>query len=47
MAEKGVEAALRAVKNQRVRRNVNTGNPVVTQRNAQEYFDRVEEKLGG
>jgi ribose transport system substrate-binding protein len=47
MAEQGIEAAVRAVKNQRVRRNVNTGNPLVTQRNAQEYFDRVEEKLGG
>ena len=39
MAEKGIEAAVRAVKNQRVRRNVNTGNPLVTQRNAQAYFD--------
>jgi ribose transport system substrate-binding protein len=47
MAQIGIEEAVRAVKHQRVKRNVNTGNPLVTQRNAQAYFDRVEEKLGG
>jgi ribose transport system substrate-binding protein len=46
MAQIGIESAVRAVEHERVRRTVNTGNPLVTQRNAQAYFDRVEKKLG-
>ena len=34
MAQIGVEEAVRAVKHERVKRNVNTGNPLVTQQNA-------------
>jgi hypothetical protein len=30
----------------RVKRNVNTGNPLVTQRNAKAYLAKVEKKLG-
>jgi hypothetical protein len=35
----------RAVNHERVRRNVNTGNPLVTQHNAAAYFKRVQSKL--
>ncbi len=47
MAQIGVEEAVRAVKHERVRRNVNTGNPLVTQQNAKAYLKKVEKKLGG
>jgi ribose transport system substrate-binding protein len=47
MAQVGVEEAVRAVKRERVRRNVNTGNPLVTQQNAPAYLKKVEKKLGG
>jgi ribose transport system substrate-binding protein len=46
MAERGVEEAVRAVKHEQVRKNVNTGNPLVTKKNAKQYLDRVEKKLG-
>jgi hypothetical protein len=35
------------VKHERVKRNVNTGNPLVTQQNAKAYLAKVEKKLGG
>jgi ribose transport system substrate-binding protein len=47
MAQIGIEEAVRAVKHERVRRSVNTGNPLVTQQNAQAYLKKVEKKLGG
>ena len=47
MAEIGVEEAVRAVKHERVKRNVNTGNPLVMQQNAKAYLKKVEKKLGG
>jgi ribose transport system substrate-binding protein len=47
MAQVGVEEAVRAVKHERVRRSVNTGNPLVTQQNAPAYLKKVEKKLGG
>jgi ribose transport system substrate-binding protein len=47
MAQIGIEEAVRAVKHERVKRNVNTGNPLVTQRNAKAYLAKVEKKLGG
>lgn len=46
MAKIGIEEAVRAAKHQRVRRSVNTGNPLVTQKNAQAYLRKVEKKLG-
>jgi ribose transport system substrate-binding protein len=46
MAKIGVEEAVRAAKHERVRRSVNTGNPLVTQKNAQAYLRKVEKKLG-
>jgi ribose transport system substrate-binding protein len=45
-AQIGVEEAVRAVKHERVKRSVNTGNPLVTQRNAKAYLAKVEKKLG-
>ncbi len=47
MAQIGIEEAARAVKHEKVKRNVNTGNPLVTQRNAKAYLAKVEKKLGG
>jgi ribose transport system substrate-binding protein len=47
MAKIGIEEAVRAAKGQKVDKNVNTGNPLITQRNAAAYFKRVEKKLGG
>jgi hypothetical protein len=47
MAQIGVEEAVRAVKHKRVKRTVNTGNPLVTQQNAKAYSKKVEKKLGG
>jgi ribose transport system substrate-binding protein len=47
MAQVGVEEAVRAVKHERVRRSVNTGNPLVTQQNAPAYLKKVQKKLGG
>ena len=47
MAQIGIEEAVRAVKHEKVRRNVNTGNPLVTQQNPSAYLKKVEEKLGG
>jgi ABC-type sugar transport system substrate-binding protein len=46
-AKTGVEQAVAKVKGTKVRRNVNTGNPLVTQKNAQAYFTKAEKKLGG
>jgi ribose transport system substrate-binding protein len=46
MAERGVEEAVRAVKQEDVERSVNTGNPLVTRKNAQSYLDKVQKKLG-
>jgi ribose transport system substrate-binding protein len=47
MAQQGVAQAVRAIKHERVRKTINTGNPLITQKNAQAYFKRVEKKLGG
>jgi ribose transport system substrate-binding protein len=47
MAQIGIEEAVRAVRRERVKRNVNTGNPLVTQQNASAYLKKVEKKLGG
>ena len=47
MAQIGIEEAVRALKHERVKRTVNTGNPLVTQRNAKAYLAKVEKKLGG
>jgi len=47
MAQIGIEEAARAVKHEKVKRNVNTGNPLVTQQNAKAYLKKVEKKLGG
>jgi hypothetical protein len=30
-----------------VRKTINTADPLVTQKNARAYFDRVEKTLGG
>jgi ribose transport system substrate-binding protein len=46
MAQIGIEEAVRAVNHEKVRRNVNTGNPLVTQQNAKAYLKKVEKKLG-
>jgi hypothetical protein len=37
MARVGVEEAVRAVAHERVRRDANTGKPLVTRQNAQAY----------
>jgi hypothetical protein len=47
MAKIGVQEAVAKVRGKKVRKNVNTGNPLVTQKNAQAYFDKAEKKLGG
>jgi ribose transport system substrate-binding protein len=47
MAQIGIEEAVRAVRHERVKRSVNTGNPLVTQQNASAYLKKVEKKLGG
>lgn len=47
MAKIGIEEAVKAAKGQKVDKNVNTGNPLITQRNAAAYFKRVEKRLGG
>jgi ABC-type sugar transport system substrate-binding protein len=47
MAKIGVQEAVAKVKGRKVRKSVNTGNPLVTQKNAQAYFNKVEKKLGG
>jgi ribose transport system substrate-binding protein len=46
MAKIGIEEAVRAAKHERVKRSVNTGNPLVTQRNAEAYLRKVQKKLG-
>jgi ribose transport system substrate-binding protein len=46
MAKIGVEEAVRAAKHERVKRSVNTGNPLVTQQNAEAYLRKVQRKLG-
>jgi ribose transport system substrate-binding protein len=46
MAKIGVEEAVRAAKHERVRKSVNTGNPLVTQKNAEAYLRKVQKKLG-
>jgi hypothetical protein len=35
------------VKGRSVRKNVNTGNPLIDRHNAKAYFKKVERKLGG
>jgi ribose transport system substrate-binding protein len=47
MAKIGVQEAVAKLKGHRVRKNVNTGNPLVTRKNAKAYFKKVEKKLGG
>jgi ribose transport system substrate-binding protein len=47
MAQIGIEEAVRAVRHERVKGSVNTGNPLVTQQNASAYLKKVEKKLGG
>jgi ribose transport system substrate-binding protein len=47
MAKIGIQEAVAKVKGKKVRKNVNTGNPLVTQKNAQAYFKKAEKKLGG
>jgi hypothetical protein len=47
MAQQGVEQAVRAIKHERVRKTINTGNPLITQKNAPAYFKRVEVEAGG
>ena len=47
MAKKAVQEAVAKVKGRSVRKNVNTGNPLITRKNAKAYFKKVERKLGG
>jgi ABC-type sugar transport system substrate-binding protein len=47
MAKIGVQEAVAKLKGRHVRKNVNTGNPLITQKNAKAYFKKVEKKLGG
>jgi ribose transport system substrate-binding protein len=47
MAKIGIQEAVAKVKGRSVRRTVDTGNPLITQKNAQAYFKRAEKKLGG
>ena len=47
MAKTAVQEAVAKVKGRSVRRTVNTGNPLVTRKNAKAYFKKVERKLGG
>jgi ribose transport system substrate-binding protein len=47
MAKIAVQEAVAKVKGRSVRKNVNTGNPLITQKNAKAYFKKAERKLGG
>jgi ribose transport system substrate-binding protein len=47
MAKIAVQEAVAKVKGRSVRKNVNTGNPLITQKNAKAYFKKAEKKLGG
>jgi ribose transport system substrate-binding protein len=47
MGQIGVEEAAAAVEHKPVRKNVDTGARLVTQQNAQVYFNAVQSKLGG
>jgi len=47
MARIAVKEAVAKVKGQSVRKRVNTGNPLITQKNAKAYFSKAEKKLGG
>jgi ribose transport system substrate-binding protein len=46
MAKIAVQEAVAKAQGKQVRRNVNTGNPLIDKHNAQAYFKRVERKLG-
>jgi hypothetical protein len=41
------QQAVRAVRHEKVRKAINTANPLVTQKNARSSFKRVERKLSG
>jgi ribose transport system substrate-binding protein len=47
MAKIAVQEAAAKVKGKRVPKSVNTGNPLITRKNAQAYFRKAEKKLGG
>jgi ribose transport system substrate-binding protein len=47
MAKTAVQEAVAKVKGRSVRKNVNTGNPLIDRHNAKAYFHKVERKLGG
>lgn len=46
MAQIAVQEAVAALQHRPVKRNVNTGAQLITQQNAQAYFNRVQSKLG-
>jgi ribose transport system substrate-binding protein len=47
MAKTAIQEAVAKVKGRSVRKNVNTGNPLIDRHNAKAYFKKVERKLGG
>jgi ABC-type sugar transport system substrate-binding protein len=47
MAKIAVQEATAKVKGKRVPKSVNTGNPLITRKNAEAYFKKAEKKLGG
>jgi ribose transport system substrate-binding protein len=47
MAKIAVKEAVAKAQGKQVRKNVNTGNPLITRKNAKAYFKRAERKLGG
>jgi ribose transport system substrate-binding protein len=46
MAKLGIQEAVAKLKGKHVPKSVNTGNPLVTQKNAKAYFAKAERKLG-
>lgn len=47
MAQIAVQEAVAKVRGRPVRKSVNTGNPLITQKNAKAYFKKAERKVGG
>jgi len=46
-AKVAVQEAAAAINGKRVPRNVNTGNPLITRKNARGYLEKAEKKPGG